>query len=295
MKRITNIRSHGALGLSIAAILIGLFGLAGGIVAFLGTKLTLFSVAVWLSFAGLLVGVAAIVITLRRSKAQSALLIGLLSLSGGVVTFLYGRFALLDVAAGLSLVGLLVGIIAIAIAWHGSTACKTLIYAILGVVLCCPVPSIAAIVYVTAAERRRFAEANTLYYDMVRLHEATQSYAKSHEGRLPEADAWFDSLRQVNAALPDNEFRHPLYPEISVAYNAALAGRRIAEVSQDAVLFFEGKGGRNLAGGPELLPPSALTSDVYIMLVKGTIQMYRIEHQGTHGPNYEFIPVRWEP
>jgi len=29
--------------------------------------------------------------------------------------------------------------------------------------------------------------------------------------------------------------------------------------------------------------------------VKGIRQTYWIEQRGTHGPNYEFLPVRWEP
>ena len=224
-----------------------------------------------------------------------ALLIGLLGFCGGVVTFVSERFTLFDVTAYLSFAGLLVGVAAIVVSRRGSKACDELTYAVLGVILSCPVAGFTAMGHVTVAQRRIIGERYTLYYDMPRLYKAMQSYAKSHEGRLPEAATWFDSLRQVNPALSDDEFRHPQDRGMSVAYNAALAGRRLTEVSPDAVLFFEGMGGRNLAGGPELLPPTPLRSTVYIVLVKGIRQDYWIEQRGTHGANYEFLPVRWEP
>jgi hypothetical protein len=236
------LKSRGPLGLSIAVLLIGLLGLCGGIVTFVSERFTLFDVTACLSFAGLLVGVAAIVVSLRGAKAREAMT-----------------------------------------------------YAVLGVILSCPVAGVAGFVHLTAAQRRRFDEANTLKYNTVRLYEAMQNCAKSHEGRLPEAATWFDSLQQVNPALPDDEFRHPRDPGISVAYNAGLAGRRLTEIRADAVLFFEGMGGRNLAGGPELLPPTALREFVSTLLVKGTLQTYWVEPQGTHSPNYEFLPVRWGP
>jgi len=231
----------------------------------------------------------------RLCLSIAALLIGLLGFCGGVVTFVSERFTLFDVTAYLSFAGLLVGVAAIVVSRRGSKACDELTYAVLGVILSCPVAGFTAMGYVTVAQRRIIGERYTLYYDMPRLHKAMQSYAESQDGRLPEAATWFDSLRQVNPALSDDEFRHPHDPGISVAYNAALAGRRITEVSPDAVLFFEGMGGRNLAGGPELLPPTPLRSTVCIVLVKGVRQDYWVEQRGTHGPNYEVLPVRWEP
>jgi len=225
----------------------------------------------------------------------SPILISLLSLSCGLTAFSFEKFALFDAATWLSLVGLFVGIVAIIVCLHGSKARNELTYAVLGVILSSPLVGFAAMSRATTTSRREFEKANTLKHSMKLLHDAVQDYAKTHNGRLPDAETWFDSLRQANPALKSDALRHPLRPEITIAYNASLSGLRISEVRRDVVLFFEAQGGPNLAGGPELLPPIASTSKIDIMLLDRTIHTYWIEHQGTNPYGNKFLPVRWKP
>jgi hypothetical protein len=91
---------------------------------------------------------------------------------------------------------------------------------------------------------------------MARLRNAFFMYCNDHGGRLPPAAHWCD------AVLPYVDDRSVFVCPVarnrtcSYAFNAAIAGRRWADIKKAGRLawLFESDGGWNAAGGPELLP-----------------------------------------
>jgi len=85
---------------------------------------------------------------------------------------------------------------------------------------------------------------------------AARLYAEDHDGVAPPPDTWMESLRpyakglslQCPAARPGT---------FGYAYNSGAAGRKWAKGSGAAelVAFFDGKPGRNVSGGLEVVEP----------------------------------------
>ena len=81
-------------------------------------------------------------------------------------------------------------------------------------------------------------------------------YSYDHDSKYPSASNWCDLLIQHSEDGVTNEvFQCPKAPPgpFSYGFNKCLDELRTDEVPSDTVLLFETDGGRNIAGGPELL------------------------------------------
>jgi hypothetical protein len=113
---------------------------------------------------------------------------------------------------------------------------------------------------------RRF-EPVTCLNNLLVLHKAAAAYADKHEGSLPPMEGWSEallaSIADMKSAYDDAPARIPTCPVAddpdtpTYALNGRVCGMKLADIKQptETVLFFESISGRDLAGGPELLPP----------------------------------------
>jgi hypothetical protein len=118
---------------------------------------------------------------------------------------------------------------------------------------------------------------------MTNLHKlatATQTYMAEHHDRFPPVEKWNDVLREPLSQLVsssegiDKIFICPSASDKSqptYAMNSRLdgiSGRDVADAAH-TVLYFESIPGRNLAGGPELLPPKPRHEKGYVVVFVG--------------------------
>jgi hypothetical protein len=87
-----------------------------------------------------------------------------------------------------------------------------------------------------------------------RLRAEIREYAAGHNGYLPIADKWCDSLVEHSESLSRDDFYCPVSKgACSYAFNKNLSGIKLSDVSRWTVLLYESHEGWNLAGGAELL------------------------------------------
>ena len=81
------------------------------------------------------------------------------------------------------------------------------------------------------------------------MHAGVVAYAKAHDGKLPGKDKWQEDIRQYVKPIGKKgaQFQMPeadgdvcdLGSNTSVCYNADLAGKKLSEVKDDAILLWE--------------------------------------------------------
>jgi hypothetical protein len=87
-----------------------------------------------------------------------------------------------------------------------------------------------------------------------RLGAEIRHYATHHNGYLPIADKWCDSLIEHSESLSRDDFYCPVFKgTCSYAFNKNLSGARLSDVPEMTILLYETNEGWNLAGGAELL------------------------------------------
>lgn len=200
------------------------------------------------------------------------------------------------IAWPVSMVGIVLGIIAFAIAFHYRQFWGC-IGAIVGISLC--VISFLFFFFVvrpTTESRIEREKSNTVKFNLVQIGKAITGYTKSHEGYLPEANKWCDLLMEYDNSLSREDFTHPKTKDGVIAFNKNLGGKRLADVSQSTVLLFEAKGGWNLAGDAGLLEKSYMDRNiVYVLLSNNEIKTYWVKQGGIKENGNKFVPLRWVP
>jgi hypothetical protein len=99
--------------------------------------------------------------------------------------------------------------------------------------------------------------------EVTRLGALIDRYANEHDGYLPVPDNWCETLTEFdsNAAdylsYPMKESAPPGFS--TLALNARLAGKRLADVPDDVVLLFGTRLSQNPVGGHPLLSTSTVT------------------------------------
>jgi prepilin-type processing-associated H-X9-DG protein len=124
------------------------------------------------------------------------------------------------------------------------------------------VPITAAILFPVFAQAREKARTTTCMSHLKQVGMAVSMYAQDYDERLPRRENWCDGLRPYvgsaqAGALPP-AFQCPSLPnQAAQAYNGWLGAVPLNRIPSPAVTIaaFDGPGGWNRAGGPELAVP----------------------------------------
>jgi hypothetical protein len=221
-----------------------------------------------------------------------------LSVVGSVawtIAFVHGYFAVLMPAAVSCFAGGMLGAIGLVRGVCSSKKCRWFVCSAGAVLIALPPLYLQTAFVVGARSRAAFEQTQTSRHNMRLLREAILSYVHTHDGHLPEAESWCDSLLTKENSLSKNDFVHPVLAGIMIAYNEQLSGLKLSDVAEDTVLFFEARGGWNLTGDQDLVETDRSASRADIMLLNGNIQTYWLERGGVRAYGDKFVPVRWKP
>ena len=233
---------------------------------------------------------------LKLYFAITALIVAVGSFVCGIVGFSYVRFTIFDIALWGSVFALLLGSVTFLIPLRRPMVLRPSFYAVAAIILSLPLVSILGVIRYNVWVRQKHEREHTLLYNMKLLHKSLQCYVEANDGYLPDANLWADSLMKEDPSLDLNSFRHPVDPDVRVAYNVNLSGLKLSNIPQDVALFFPAEGGHNLAGAQELLDSITKKTLLSIMLLNRRIQKYEPEHRGVRALNgTTFVPVMWIP
>ena len=234
---------------------------------------------------------------LKLYFAITALIVAVGSFVCGIVGFSYVRFTIFDIALWGSVFALLLGSVTFLIPLRRPMVLRPSFYAVAAIILSLPLVSILGVIRYNVWVRQKHEREHTLLYNMKLLHKSLQCYVEANDGYLPDANSWADSLMKEDPSLDLNSFRHPVDPDVRVAYNVNLSGLKLSSmITQDVALFFPAEGGHNLAGAQELLDSITKNTIVPIMLLNRRIHEYYPEHGGIrYGYGRLYLPVMWTP
>jgi hypothetical protein len=236
----------------------------------------------------------------------------------------FGVFVLLTVILFISSFVLGWISLVVIVIWHKST--KGLILAILSILLSSAPIYVFFCIWLGVQAREQRGKEYTGLYNLELLGGELTKYAKDHNGYLPDANTWCDSLLRNNKNLTKDNFRHPLHKNVSkakfklppypfpeafqfvgdcqFAFNSKLSGLRLADIPGDVILLFEADGPWNLNGGSDLFN-TRYREKGYITLLsvdgteteywyyKNAVRKFRSEFGGRASMYYE--QPRWEP
>lgn len=94
---------------------------------------------------------------------------------------------------------------------------------------------------------------NAIIENLELIGKVIVSYSKDNNGKLPLANNWCDILMKYDNSLKMENFRHPKYKGIVIAFNRNLSGMDINDIPKDTILLSEAKGEWNVSGDEELL------------------------------------------
>jgi prepilin-type processing-associated H-X9-DG protein len=150
---------------------------------------------------------------------------------------------------------------------------------------------LAAILFPVFAQARERARATVCMGNLQRVGMAMTMYAQDYDDHLPPARTWCDSVTPYLSA-PASRSTQSMFtcPSLGThtggqAYNARLSSVSLRRISfpQQTVLAFDGRGGWNVAGGPESMAPRH-NQGLYVLFADGRVQWRR-----------PFEKARWEP
>jgi len=117
---------------------------------------------------------------------------------------------------------------------------------------------ILGFVVVIVARVHKCADQLTCYGNLGQIGLSTLVYAADYDGHLPLAGNWCDAVGPQYVKNLDC-FRCPALPQArsGYAYNAALSGLDVKRpgLPPDLVMVYDGLGGWNASGGPNLFDP----------------------------------------
>lgn len=184
---------------------------------------------------------------------------------------------------------------------------KGLVYSISAVVFSLPIVYIGTEFFMAPNVRAEKMKNYTTLYNMELLGEELKKYAQSHNGILPDANSWCDSLMSQNPMLTRENFRHPkpdllkLKGQCHIAFNSNLSGKFLADVPDDVVLLFEADGEWNLNGTGSLLSkPYGEKKFLSILWIDGSTVSYWYDQKGVRkfdpsGKRMYHESPRWSP
>lgn len=184
---------------------------------------------------------------------------------------------------------------------------KGFLYSISAIVFSLPVVYIGTEFFMSPNVRAEKMKNYTTLYNMGLLHKALKKYAQTHNGILPDANSWCDSLMSQNPILTRENFRHPkadllkLKGQCHIAFNSNLSGKFLADVPDDVVLLFEADGEWNLNGTGSLLRnPYGEAKFLSILWIDGSTVDYWYDQKGIRkfdpsGKHMYHEPPRWSP
>jgi hypothetical protein len=116
-------------------------------------------------------------------------------------------------------------------------------------------PLMAGLLLPALAKARQKAQTILCENNLKQLAFAARIYAGDNNDQLPPAATWSDAIS--NYVASSKPYQCPLDPgsRCSYAFNAALNGKKLAEINPRTVLFFESDAGWNGTGGVALLSP----------------------------------------
>jgi len=142
------------------------------------------------------------------------------------------------------------------------------------------VSMLAAILLPALARTKTVAERLVCATNMKGLAMATRIYADDYDDKLPTADKWCDLLITY-ADVGENPFCCREQPEGSFSY-ALNKNITSMGVESDTVLFFETDGGRNAAGGPEMLATERHNGEgCNVAFVDGSVKFVKTKDLGS--------------
>jgi hypothetical protein len=205
---------------------------------------------------------------------------------------------------------LLAGVISIVeiIFFHRSLG--SLVYSLLAIILSFPAVYIMTEFFMSPNIREEKKKNCTVLYNMELLAKELKKYAKNHNGYLPDANNWCDALMKENPELTPGNFRHPqpdfigLKGKCHIAFNKAIGGKLLKDISKDTVLLFEGDGDWNLNGTSDILNRGyGEKLFVRILFVDGSEDAYWFDKQAVRKFKSEFggrasmyyEQPRWDP
>jgi len=116
------------------------------------------------------------------------------------------------------------------------------------------IPIVSAIMFPVFARARESSRQAACQSNLKQLALGTLMYAQDNGNRLPLKDNWREAIYPY---VRNNEVFHcpTARNDDSYAYNASLSGKSLGEIGNpaDVVMLFDTSGGRNAAGGPELV------------------------------------------
>jgi hypothetical protein len=224
-----------------------------------------------------------------------ALALSVVACGAWTIGFVYGYPRILAPAAFLCLVAGVLGAIGLLSGIFRHKASRWLVYCACAILVVLPPLCFQAAFAIGARSRAAFEQTQTSRHNMRLLREAILSYVQTHDGHLPEAESWCDSLLSAAPSLRYHNFEHPVLTGVVIAYNSHLSELKLTNVAEDTVLLFEAKGGWNLTGSRELLQKNRSATRADIMLLNGKIETYWLERGGVWAYDDKFIAPRWDP
>jgi len=219
--------------------------------------------------------------------------------------FDYGILALLPFP--FCVVAFLLGLLSTLIILVFHNRFKGLVYSISAVVFSLPIVYIGTEFFMSPNVREENKKKYTALYNMELLGEGLKKYAQSHNGILPIANSWCDSLMNQDPTLTAENFRHPqpdllkLKGQCHIAFNSNLSGRSLGDVPGDVVLLFEADGEWNLNGTGSLLSkPYGEKKFLRILWVDGSTVDYwyymkAVRKFSKDGRHMYYESPRWSP
>jgi hypothetical protein len=139
---------------------------------------------------------------------------------------------------------------------------------------------------------RPMKEITACQSNMLELYAAIKEYADMHDGLLPNGPRWCDDVLTATK-ISEMAFVCPatnVKEQSTYALNNCVAGRILADLSDETILFFESAPGWNQVGGIELV-----TCEYHSLANTRYFNAVSANGQVQHWPRNKAAELRWEP
>jgi len=141
---------------------------------------------------------------------------------------------------------------------------------------------------------RAGARAAVCQMNMKSLERALWEYVSYNNDTFPPAETWCDAIEQYVLRGRRN-FVCPEVPHLECGYgfNANIGGKKVGDVRNGVMIFFESDGGWNAHGGPEAMIKQPRHTYYYLLVNGGCVNPYRAEgDESTFSTKASEVP--WE-
>jgi phosphate starvation-inducible membrane PsiE len=144
--------------------------------------------------------------------------------------------------------------------------------------------------FINCQEPLRYWAHYTIDFKTLKLiSEILPQYAKDHEGRLPLAENWYESLLDYadNSMDPNIKYSPRSTYQRRFALNLGVVGMPLSEIDHNTVLVFEANCPKGLVGGPESITAGCHSG-------KGSVILFADKHIAFVRAE-DFNNLRWKP